>query len=99
LRGKDLYELLSKSPVHTKTKGPDGLHHRYVAEDVPYGLVPIASLCEHLGVPCPTIKAVIHLYSIALGKDLMVEGVNVEKLGWKRLGGEEIIKSIEKGLT
>jgi opine dehydrogenase len=99
LRGKDLYELLSKSPVHTKTKGPDGLHHRYVAEDVPYGLVPIASLCEHLGVPCPTIKAVIHLYSIALGKDLMVEGVNVEKLGWKRLGREEIIKSIEKGLT
>jgi len=99
LRGRDLYELLSTSPVHTKTKGPDSLHHRYVAEDVPYGLAPMASLCEHLGVPCPTIKAIVHLYSVALGRDLMTEGVNVEKLGWKRAGGEEIIEAVEKGFS
>ena len=94
LRGKNLHELLSTSPIHTKTKGPDSLHHRYVVEDVPYGLVPIASLCEYLGVPCPTINAIVHLYSVALGRDLMTEGVNVEKLGWMRAGREEIIKAI-----
>jgi opine dehydrogenase len=99
LKGKDLYELLSTSPVHTRTKGPGDLHHRYVAEDVPYGLVPIASLCEHLGVSCPTIKAIIHLYSVALGRDLMAEGVNVEKLGWEKAGREEIIETIEKGFS
>jgi len=99
LKGRDLYELLSTSPVHTRTKGPDSLHHRYVAEDVPYGLVPIASLCDHLGIPCPTTKAIIHLYSVALGRDLMVEGINVEKLGWKKLGRREIIEIIERGFS
>ena len=99
LKGKDLYELLSTSPVHTRTKGPDSIHHRYVTEDVPYGLVPIASLCEHLGIPCPTTRAIVHLYSVALGRDLMVEGINVEKLGWKEAGRKEIVEIVEKGFS
>jgi len=96
-KGKDLYELLSTNPAYRGIKGPDSIHHRYVMEDVPYGLVPIASLCDHLGMPCPTIKAIIHLFSVALGKDLMAEGVNVKKLGWEKAGPKEIIEIVEKG--
>lgn len=97
VKGRDLYELLSTSPVHAKTGGPDSIRHRYVVEDVPYGLVPILSLCEQLGLSCPTTRAVVHLLSTALGEDLVGKGITVKRLGWGRYGKEEILKEVELG--
>ena len=97
LKGDTLWELLSKSPIHTKTKGPNSIMHRYITEDAPYGLVPIASLCDHLNVPCPTIKSVIHLLSIVTGRDFFKEGLTIEKLGLDKLTAEEIKNFVEGG--
>lgn len=97
LRGKDIYELLSKSPVHTGTKGPNSLTHRYVMEDIPFGLAPILSLCKYLKLECPVIESIIRLWCIATGEDLMKKGVIIEELGFTGLSAEEIMRLVRQG--
>lgn len=97
LKGDNLCDMLSQSVVHTKTGGPDSLKHRYITEDVAYGLVPITSLGIQLGVECKGINAIIHLFSIATGIDFIKEGMTVEKLGLSGLSPEEIINYSRTG--
>jgi opine dehydrogenase len=79
--GKDLYEAIHDNPGYQGIKAPDRLHHRYIDEDVPMSLVPLASLGDRLKVETPTIKFIIHLASIIRDKDFWAEGRTVEKLG------------------
>ncbi|NOR53759.1 MAG: NADP transhydrogenase subunit alpha [Candidatus Aminicenantes bacterium] len=88
--GKDLYEAIHDNPGYLGINAPDRLHHRYVDEDVPMSLVPIASLGEMLKVETPTIRAVIHLASIMRGIDFWEIGRTVEKLGIKGMSIKEI---------
>lgn len=50
-----------------------GLAHRYLDEDVGYGLVFLSALGRQLEVPTPTIDAVIHLASLLRGRDYRTE--------------------------
>ena len=54
--GHDLHEAIHDNPGYLGIKAPDRLHHRYIDEDVPFSLVPIASVGDLLGVETPTIK-------------------------------------------
>ncbi len=42
--GEDLHEAIHNQPGYYGIKAPPTLHHRYIFEDVPMSLVPIASL-------------------------------------------------------
>lgn len=79
--GEDLYEAIQANPGYMGIKAPDRLHHRYIDEDVPMSLVPLASLGDMLKVNTPTIKLIIHVASIMRGKDFWKIGRTVEKLG------------------
>ena len=77
--------------------GPDSLDHRYITEDIPYGLVPISGLADMTGTPVPTIKALIHLACILNDTDywkirpieeLGIAGMNVERLRKYLVEGE-----------
>lgn len=97
--GKDLYEAIQDNPGYLGIKAPDRLHHRYIDEDVPMSLVPIASIGEILKVQTPTIKSIIHLASIMRGKDFWKEGRTVEKLGIKGMSVKEIRLLAVAGIT
>lgn len=88
--GKDLYEAIHDNPGYLGINAPDRLHHRYVDEDVPMSLIPLASIGEMLKVETPTIRAVIHLASIMRGIDFWEIGRTVEKLGIKGMSIKEI---------
>lgn len=79
--GKDLYEAIHDNPGYIGISAPDRLHHRYIDEDVPMSLVPLASIGDMLKVETSTIKFIIHIASIMRGKDFWIEGRTVEKLG------------------
>ena len=57
------------------------LDARYVTEDVPYGLVPIAELGRLAGVPTPVAQALTALASAALGRNFAGEGRTLERMG------------------
>src|SRR3954454_19376624 len=50
------------------------LDHRYLTEDVGYGLVFLTALAASLGVPTPVMNAVIAIASVVLGRDFRGEG-------------------------
>jgi opine dehydrogenase len=88
--GRDLYQAIQATPGYKGITAPAHLNHRYILEDVPMSLVPIASLGEMLGVRVPTIRAVIHLASTIHGRDFWKEGRTVERLGLKGMSVRDI---------
>jgi len=88
--GRDLYEAMHDNPGYVGIKAPDRLHHRYIDEDVPMSLVPIASIGEMLNVETPTIRAIIHLASLMRGVDFWKEGRTVDSLGLRGMSVKDI---------
>lgn len=81
--GRSLYESIQATPGYKGIKAPSHLNHRYIKEDVPMSLVPIASFGRMLRIPTPTIDSIVQLASAAFGVDYWKEGRTVERLGLK----------------
>lgn len=88
--GKNLYEAIHDNPGYMGLKAPDRLHHRYIDEDVPMSLVPLASIGEMLKVETPTIRSIIYLASIMRGINFWEIGRTVETLGIKGMSIKDI---------
>lgn len=75
--------------------GPDSLTHRYVAEDC-WACGALALSCaDRLGLPMPTLRAIIQLASSINGVDYAGEGRNLKNLGFDdSLSMEEIVARI-----
>jgi opine dehydrogenase len=69
------------NPGYRGINAASTVHHRYISEDVPASLVPIASIGEMLGVRTPAMRSIIHLASIMHGADYWASGRTVDKLG------------------
>jgi opine dehydrogenase len=54
--------------------------HRYMREDVEYGLAFLVSVCEWARVPCPVARGLLALGSAVVGRDLRREGRTLENL-------------------
>ncbi len=97
LEGDSLYEMLHNSKVHNTIKAPASLQDRYVTEDIPLGLVPIASIARTLGVPTPAMDVFINLAGILNVTDYWSEGRVVEKLGLAGLSAEQMSTFLSEG--
>jgi len=82
--GPDLYRALQENRAYRGIRAPTDLDTRYLWEDVPTGLVPLASLGELAGVPTPTMRSLIHLASLVHGVDYFRHGRTLGRMG---LGG------------
>ena len=88
--GRDLYQAVQSTPGYKGVTAPAHLNHRYILEDVPMSLVPMASIGEMLGVQVPTIRTMIHLASTIHGRDFWKEGRTVDRLGIKGMSVKDI---------
>ncbi len=88
--GNNLHEAIQDNPGYLGIKAPDRLHHRYVDEDVPMSLVPLASIGDMLKVETPTIKSIIRIASIMRGIDFWKKGRTVQNLGIEGMTIKEI---------
>lgn len=79
--GRTLYEAMRANRGYDGIKAPKTVYHRYIIEDIPMSLVPIASLGRLVGIPTPTIDAIILLGSTIHGVDYWAIGRTVESLG------------------
>ena len=95
--GNTLHDAIRANSGYYGIKAPNRLNHRYLFEDVPMSLVPIASMSDMLGVPCPTIKSIIHLTNLLHGCDYWQTGRTVEKLGLAGLDLQQIRQLILEG--
>ena len=88
-----------KEGAVAKISGPSSVKSRYITEDVPYGLVPIAKLARKFNVATPLIDAVIELASVINQTDYREEGMSLEELGIADLSKEELQRVLETGIT
>lgn len=90
LTGESFFEAIDKSTVHVDQMTPRSATHRYVSEEVPYGLVPLSEIAGALGVATPNIDAIIALASTVNQVDYRAEGRQLEAIGLASLGPAEI---------
>lgn len=79
--GRTLYEAMRANRGYDGIKAPKTIYHRYITEDVPMSLVPIASLGQLVNVPTPAIDSIILLGSMLHGVDFRAEGRTASNLG------------------
>ena len=91
-QGLSLSETLRKSSVHSDTTfgAPDSIDNRYLAEDIPFGLVPWSLIGRMYGLATPTIDAVIQMASVMLERDYLELGLSPAKLGIEGLDLEAL---------
>lgn len=79
--GSTLFEAMRKNSGYRGILAPRSLKVRYLDEDIPYSLVPIASTGKMLNVSTPTIDAIIELGCGLNDTDYRSIGRTVENLG------------------
>ncbi len=88
--GRGLREAILDNTQYAGIKAPDTLDHRYIFEDVPASLVPMAELGQLLEVPTPTINSIIHLASTVHGIDYRSAGRTIDRLGLRGMSVDDI---------
>ena len=96
--GEDLYELIQNNGAYADIQSPATIDARYVTEDVPMSLVPIAALGDAAGVATPNIDAVIQLTCAIYERDFRAEGRNAKKLGIEGMSKEQVAHYFETGM-
>ncbi len=96
--GENLYEAIHNQPGYYGIKAPPTLNHRYIFEDVPMSLVPIAALGERYGVSVRGMDAMIRLACIIHRTDYWRRGRTLEKLGISDLSVSELTGYVNDGV-
>lgn len=96
--GKD-YKVVPYETEWTEQAGagPHTISHRYITEDTPVGLSAQRAFARAVGVPTPTMDAVIHLASVMNGTDFNTTGWSLETLGFAGWSKEAIIEYLHTG--
>ncbi len=91
------YEAFHQSEPDKWIPAPSKLEHRYFLEDVPYGHMIYSELGRIAGVSTPTIDHIILLASVALGHDLSVDALTLEKMGIAGISKDRFLRLLEFG--
>ena len=75
------YHAIHHSELIRPIQSPPQLDHRYLHEDVGWGLVPWMHLAAAAGSPAPTITALTHLAGMINGIDYPREGLTLQRMG------------------
>jgi len=91
------YQAIHQSQPNQTIKAPASLDHRYIKEDIGYGLVPMAEIGKLVGVRTPVMDALITLASVALGIDFRTEGLTLKKMGLAEIRRDELQNILMNG--
>lgn len=95
--GDTLCEALANVKGYWGIKAPVDLDNRYIFEDVPQSLVPIAHMGRYLGIETPTIDSIIQLASVLHNKNYYKLGRKVEDMGLDGMSLDEIKSYVFNG--
>lgn len=93
-QSRSVHRAMLESGPNRTIKSPSSLDHRYIHEDVGYGLLPMSEFGRLVGVPTPAMDGLITLASIALEKDYRREGLTLARMGVEGLSHEALLTSV-----
>jgi len=94
VQGESLYDCLQANEAYAYIDAPTSTRHRYILEDVPTGLVPIASFGEIAGVPTPCTDIMIDLASKVFRCDFRASGRTAASLGLAGASVDDVVRGL-----
>lgn len=95
--GANLHEAIHNQPGYRGIKAPSTLNHRYITEDVPMSLVPIAALGQRYGVMVRAMDSIIRQACIVHQTDYWRRGRTLSRLGIDQLSVGEVTRYVMEG--
>jgi opine dehydrogenase len=95
---KRIHEVLLASEPNRNLQAPSTLDHRYITEDVPYGLVPLSCLGKIAKMASTTIDSLILLASRMIKRDFFNEGLTSEKMGISEMNVAQLRQYLHDGI-
>lgn len=91
------YQALKASDANKEIMAPRSLKDRYLAEDIPFGLVPMAALGDMAGVSTPVIDSLIALSCTVNDTDYRQDGLTLERMGLAGVSVESVKERLYEG--
>lgn len=66
----DLYDALTLNPSYQRSVGPKKLDHRFLSEDIPFGIAPISEIGRVIGIPTPDTDALLSYLRLFLPESM-----------------------------
>ena len=92
-----VYQAIRESAPNQTIKAPASLNHRYLHEDVGFGLVPMSELGKFAGVETLVIDALITLASEINQTDYRRKGLTLERMGIAGVSPENLKTLLHEG--
>lgn len=96
-RGTNLYDTIQNTEAYKMIDAPEQVHHRYIFEDIPTGLVPLSSMAGKIHKQTHNINAVIELASRITNTNFKQCGRTLENCGVSGMNMDELISFIQNG--
>jgi opine dehydrogenase len=96
-KGDNLHEAIHNQPGYYGIKAPKTLKHRYIFEDVPMSLVPMAALGMRYGVSVRGMDSMIRLANFVHSTDYWRRGRTLDKLGIEHFSVSELKNFVREG--
>jgi opine dehydrogenase len=96
--GDTLQEAIHNQTGYYGINAPSTMNHRYIFEDVPMSLVPIAALGTRFGVSVRGMDSMIRLACIIHQTDYWRRGRTLDKLGIDHFSSIELLRYVNEGI-
>lgn len=94
--GETLFESIQNQDGYRGIRAPTTMKHRYLTEDIPMSLIPMASLGELFGLRVRAMRSLIRLAIIAHNKDYWEIGRTVENMGLSGISPVELCELVTR---
>jgi opine dehydrogenase len=92
-----VYEAIRNSPADRYIRAPPTLNHRYLTEDIPFGLGPISLIAKEIGVKTPIIDSLINLASEINQTNYWETSLSPKQMGIQGLNIAELKNYLSEG--
>jgi opine dehydrogenase len=96
-RTESLYEAMRASEANKAIRAPDNMKHRFLEEDIDFGLVPMSYFAKIANVTIPATMSLIYLASMINKVDYMQQGLTPEKMGIENLDQQGLKNFVKEG--
>ena len=94
---RSLAQVMRTNPVYGIDWAPPNFKHRFLTEDIPFGMVPMERMGKYVNVPTPTITAIIELANILAEQDMRKNARDLDALGLNDLSIDQMKRFFIEG--
>lgn len=95
--GKDMYETVRNTYTYSIQTSPPSLQYRYITEDIPFGLVTLASIAKQLGSNYHALATMVDLAGLLNDADYWESGRTIEDLGLTDMNAKQMVEYVING--